>query len=418
MEVQGNELIIYFTYLPNETGEKQADLNEAAFELIKNNLHKDWKRYILIKAPTEANKDRTLIEKHINDFTARNTFDYFIHKDIGTFLRRELDFFIKNEILFLEDIDLKNPKKYLAQLTKMNAIRKVADKVIIFLEQLENFQKKLWLKKKFVVETNYCITLDKIPESYYAEIAENEAQWTTWETLFAISEINKDELSGAEIPRLEFIKHQPFLVLDTQYFSTDFKNRLLAEFEDLEAETDGLLINSENFQALNLLQERYKEEIRCIYIDPPYNTGDDGFVYKDIFKHSSWLSMFENRMRLARNLINQDGWVAISIDEREYHRMVTLISDFFGEDNFRSTITVKMSHLSGMKMSHVDNKPPKIKEYLVIVSNSESATLSPVYEKSSWNDALDRYNGFLVKDKSDENNETLWRRITIREYAL
>jgi adenine-specific DNA-methyltransferase len=149
LEIKDNELIIYFTYLPNETGEKQADLNEAAFELIKSfNFPKDWKYDILAKAPTEANKDRTLIEKHINDFTARNTFDYFIHKDIGTFLRRELDFFIKNEILFLEDIDLKNPKKYLAQLTKMNAIRKVANKVIIFLEQLENFQKKLWLKKR------------------------------------------------------------------------------------------------------------------------------------------------------------------------------------------------------------------------------------------------------------------------------
>lgn len=321
LEVQGNELIIYFTYLPNETGEKQADLNEAAFEVIKNNLHKDWKGDILIKAPTEANKDRTLIEKHINDFTARNTFDYFIHKDIGTFLRRELDFFIKNEILFLEDIDLKNPKKYLAQLTKMNAIRKVANKVIIFLEQLENFQKKLWLKKKFVVETNYCITLDKIPESYYPEIAENEAQWTAWEALFAISEINKDELSGAEIPRLEFMKHQPFLVLDTQYFSTDFKDRLLAEFEDLEAETDGLLINSENFQALNLLQERYKEEVKCIHIDPPYNTDTSGFVYKNNFRHSSWMSMMIDRLLLASKILKEEGTFFCHIDHNEYENL-------------------------------------------------------------------------------------------------
>src|SRR5690606_2592083 len=107
---------------------------------------------------------RTLLEKHLNDYTARNSFDYFIHKDLGGFLRRELDFYIKNEVLYIDDINTDNEIAFSTQLAKIRALKEVAEKIIAFLEQLENFQKKLWLKKKFVVKSDYCITLDRIPE--------------------------------------------------------------------------------------------------------------------------------------------------------------------------------------------------------------------------------------------------------------
>ena len=116
------------------------------------------------------------MEKHLNDFTARNTYDYFIHKDLGGFLRRELDFYIKNEIMHLDDIENESAPKVEQYLSKIRAMRKIGCKIIQFLEQLENFQKKLWLKKKFVVETNYCITVDRIPEEFYPEIMQNQAQ--------------------------------------------------------------------------------------------------------------------------------------------------------------------------------------------------------------------------------------------------
>src|SRR5690606_7324163 len=128
------------------------------------------------KAPTEKNKSRTLLEKHLNNFISRNTFDYFIHKDLGGFLRRELDFYIKNEVLFIDDIHTEEPAFFTAQLSKIKALKTVASKIIDFLAQIEDFQKKLWLKKKFVISTNYCITLDRIPEEYYPEILANQAQ--------------------------------------------------------------------------------------------------------------------------------------------------------------------------------------------------------------------------------------------------
>ena len=95
----------------------------------------------------------------LDRYTARNTFDYFIHKDLGGFLRRELDFYIKNEVMHLDDIESDTAPRVEQYLSKIKVIRRIAGKIIDFLAQLEDFQKKLWLKKKFVVETSWCIWL-------------------------------------------------------------------------------------------------------------------------------------------------------------------------------------------------------------------------------------------------------------------
>ena len=107
--------------------------------------------------------DYTRLEAHLNRYTARNTFDYFIHKDLGGFLRRELDFYIKNEVMHLDDVENETRPARRAVPSKIKVIRRIAGKIIDFLAQLEDFQKKLWLKKKFVVETQYCITLGNVP---------------------------------------------------------------------------------------------------------------------------------------------------------------------------------------------------------------------------------------------------------------
>ncbi len=109
--------------------------------------------------------DYTRLEAHLDRYTARNTFDYFIHKDLGTFLRRELDFYIKNEVMHLDDVENETAPRVEQYLSKIKVIRQIAGKIIAFLAQLEDFQKKLWLKKKFVVETYYCITVGMHPES-------------------------------------------------------------------------------------------------------------------------------------------------------------------------------------------------------------------------------------------------------------
>jgi len=318
-EVNG-ELHIRFEYKPDPDKSKQEALNSVAIRAIMNTSgFSGWKAELAQPMPTESNPNRTLLEKHLNDYTARNTFDYFIHKDLGGFLRRELDFYIKNEVMHLDDIESESVPKVEQYLSKIKVIRKIAHKIIEFLTQIENFQKKLWLKKKFVVETNYCVTLDRVPEELYPEIIANDAQSEEWVRLFAIDEIDGDLATPKySVPLTEkFLKANPYLVLDTQYFSQEFKDSLLGYFENIDEHLEGLLIHSENFQALNLLINRYCGKINCIYIDPPYNTDASAIIYKNDYKNSSWITLMHNRLHIAKDLLSENGILCAAIDDEE-----------------------------------------------------------------------------------------------------
>ena len=122
-----------------------------------------------------------------------------------------------------------------------------------------------------------------------------------------------------QLPLLEGL--YPTLPLDTRYFDEKFVDELLALFDDLEAQIDGVLLNSENFQASDLLMEKYRNSIRCVHIDPPYNTNTSGFLYKNSYQHSSWLTMMENRLSLAEQLMAPDSCILCHIDEHEYENL-------------------------------------------------------------------------------------------------
>lgn len=291
--------------------------------------------------------DYSKLTAHLNRYTARNTFDYFIHKDLGTFLNRELDFYIKNEVMHLDDVESETVPRVEQYLSKIKVIRKVAKKIIDFLAQLEDFQKKLWLKKKFVVETNYCITLDRMPEEFYAEIAANQAQVEEWVKLFAIDEIQPTAgdlidagKPGYNVPlTVEFLKANGKLVLDTKFFSDEFKAKLIGGIENFDEQMDGLMIHSENFQALNLLQARYKEQVSQLYTDPPYNAKSSEIIYKNNYKHSSWNSLMFSRLQLVQELLSKKGTITIAIDENEYLNLGFILKQMY-TDHKHTCITV------------------------------------------------------------------------------
>jgi adenine-specific DNA-methyltransferase len=348
---------------------------------------KNYLTVLRFAAPTDKISNRPLLAKYINQYTARNTMDYFIHKNLGAFLKRELDFYIKNEMMHLDDIENADAPAVENYLAKLKVIRKIATKLIDFLAQLEDFQKKLWLKKKFVTETNYCITLDRIFSMENGEltidnegkwlleqIANNDAQIQEWIKLSFIEDNEIEDLKkwmqgiidngkltmdngdtdlfGNPDPKLSTI-HSPFsihLVLDTAFFSSDFKAKLIASIEDFDEQCDGLLIHSENFQALNLLQERYREQVKCVYIDPPYNTGGDDFLYKDSYQHSSWLSLITDRLVSSEKLIQECGSIAVSIDLKEFDKTISLLDTVFSEESRKNLITVKRGSATGAKV--------------------------------------------------------------------
>lgn len=419
LEVDGNNLAINFTYELHKKSVKQDALMKEAFETISSNLPVDFAEICASgSAPTEKNKNRTLLEKHLNDYISRNTFDYFIHKDLGGFLRRELDFYIKNEILFIDDINTENPAFFTAQLSKIKAFKTVADKIITFLAQIEDFQKKLWLKKKFVIRTDYCITLDKIPAKYYEEIFNNEEQMHEWKSLFSIEcslnnsqlKINKeapislDELTIDNLPLT--IK---YAVIDTKHFSEEFKDKLIAEFYNLDEETNGLLINSENFQALNLMQEKYREKVDTVYIDPPYNTDSSEIPYKNDYKHSSWLTLMAERIKATISLQDDKGFIFIAIDDLELSKLNELMESFYTRENFIANVSIihKPEGRNQEKFFGTSN------EYMLVYAKSKSN--ASFYHVILDDSIKEKFNLVDIKGNYKRKN---FIRLTDGKYAL
>ena len=329
-----DDICIPFEYRPLTDEEKKKYSGQKQQDKIIETAEPEIMRcltdhYDALSALEHQTAGETTLKKHLRTYTRHNTTDFFIHKDLKQFLNRELDVYIKNEVLPLSSLIFADTNFQEDQLTNANwietakLVHQIASQIIEFLFHIEEFQKRLWLKKKFVLSTDYCITLDRVPEEFYPEIVKNTAQLQEWKDLFAIDEIDK-KINGTKYTEplsIEFLKENPNLVLDTCHFNSHFVDRLLACFDDLDNETDGLLIHGENFQGLSLLTEKYRQSIKCIHIDPPYNAKSGGFLYKNTYQHSSWLSMMADRLTLAEQLMEEDSCILCHIDENEYEKL-------------------------------------------------------------------------------------------------
>jgi adenine-specific DNA-methyltransferase len=340
IEITENSLLIPFHFKIVDRNRTQPE-TKAWIETILKKLPPEWQR-ALTHTPEEARNN--IITRHLANYTRKNEADFFIHKHLGKFLRGELDFYIKNEVMHLDDIDEKSSDYLATRVRLIKALRTIARHIIIFLAQLENFQKKLWLKKKYVTESHYCITLDRIlamekGEALIATIlnhidtkirrynGEMRSQHQEWIKLYAINELADYPKSGKL--NVEFLRAHDKLILDTVFFPQSFKWSLLAGIDDLDTSLDGLIIHSENFQALNLLQERYREKLHRIHIDPPYNTDTSGFLYKNDYHHSSWSAMMHDRLSIGKCLLGKKSLLTVNIDENEYENLYFIVSRLF-----------------------------------------------------------------------------------------
>ncbi|HNV37333.1 MAG TPA: site-specific DNA-methyltransferase, partial [Rectinema sp.] len=387
VSIESGELVIHFTYEPAQ--EKQKDLNaatEAAILALDDPAVVTWIELLgrKYRRADGTESDNTWLRIHLDRYTARNTFDYFIHKDLKAFLSRELDFYIKNEVMHLDDIESESAPKVEQYLSKIKVIRTIAGKIIDFLAQLEDFQKKLWLKKKFVTETSWCVRVGIVPKEFYPEIAANEAQWEEWKALHGLegevfASKGGDLFSSQAVPgTVEFLSAYPTLMIDTRHFDADFSARLLDALGDIDEQTDGVLVHSENFQALNLMQRRYREKIKCVYIDPPYNTGNDDFLYKDNYQHSSWLSMVHDRLERARRLMSAEGGLFASIDYNEEVNFKFILEDVFGSEQYRNTIIPSRVKKSIMEKDRVKSLNWGTGSLLFFASTAKTTILPPI----------------------------------------
>lgn len=347
------ELVLQFEYRPATVADwpeavragkdkppSQDQLRDLAVERVLAIDDPALTRWLLaLREPQAKSAEASRLWHHVKRYVARNTFDYFIHKDLGGFLRRELDFYIKSEVMRLDDIDDETAPRVEQYLSKIKVIRRIALKIVDFLAQLEDFQKKLWLKKKFVTETSWCVSIatilaiedEGVRKDMLAEIAANGSQRAEWVELHGIDALQPDleRPAYAEPLTPDFAAAYPTLMIDTRHFEAAFVEQLLGALGDLDELTDGVLFHSENFQALSLMQARYREQVKCIYIDPPYNAKSSEILYKNDYKHASWLSLMDGRVASSRTLLPVNGVFVAAIDEVEQERLGQLLTMVF-----------------------------------------------------------------------------------------
>ncbi len=147
-------------------------------------------------------------------------------------------------------------------------------------------------------------------------------------------------------------------ILHKKEIDTLLRKKALCRFEmhgegDLESalkdKNTNYLIKGNNLIALHSLKKKFAKQVKCIYIDPPYNTGNDSFNYNDNFNHSSWLVFMKNRLEIAREFLSDDGSIYINLDYNEVHYCKVLMDEIFKRENFRSEIIWRMGFLSGYK---------------------------------------------------------------------
>ena len=332
--------------------------------------------------------DPELLARNARRFVRRNTGDFFVHPQLGTFLRGELDVYLKHEFVQVWDA----PAGELARIRdKFKLVRDIAEELIAFLDQIERFQATLFEKRKFVLQADYlaqCSWLLReagdVGRALVEQAAGNAAQAAEW-AHWVGDTANKP--NGRKL-----LERYPHLPLHTCHFDSEFKARLLACFPDLEAALGGELVHADNYAALRTLEPVYRQRVKCIYIDPPYNTGGDGFLYKDDHIRSSWASMIEPRLTVGRELLPTSGVIFTSIDHNELHSLDTLCKLQFGAANRIGEIVWH---------NVTDNNPTRIAnehEYVLCYARDASGL------ETSWKNSLSQ-----IKEKVVQVGDALIR---------
>ena len=156
-------------------------------------------------------------------------------------------------------------------------------------------------------------------------------------------------------------------------------------------DNNNLIIKGNNLLALSSILKRYEGKVKCIYIDPPYNTGSDSFKYNDNFNHSTWLIFMRNRLKLAYKLLKSDGYLFVQCDDNEQAYLRVLIDEIFNKDNFINVVTVK-TKIGGVSGSSEGKSLKDATEFInIYAKNKSESLLNPVYVKTPLNKYVQQY---------------------------
>jgi len=282
-----------------------------------------------------------VLERAFRLFEKQSEVDYFINKNARAFLEEQFN-------LWLYQYVFSGQSQWTEQRIKqIQVLKDIAFKIIAFISQFEDELVKIWNKPKFVLNSNYVITLDRIEEKagnleLVKKILNHKnfnQQVNEWKELgIAGKDFAKNKIIEKDL-RAHLSEKYQHLPIDTKYFK-DLELEILGLFDDLDNSLDGWLIKSENYQALNTILPKFKEKVQTIYIDPPFNKEQDAdYFYSVKYKDASWITLLENRLQPARDMLNDTGNVFVRCDYNGNMFVRLLLNNFL--DVFKNEIVVK-----------------------------------------------------------------------------
>ena len=269
------------------------------------------------------------LHKAIGVFRRQTEADFFINKDARGFLREQFDLWAY-QYIFHGDTVFEEKR-----IRQIQALRDTAYDIIDFIAQFEDELRRAWEKPKFVRGVHYVVTLDRLTDAVLRKVTRHKGakpQIKEWRELGMVDEAFSMKAVFGGQKRMKgngangVSGDYQFLPLDTRHFK-DLELEILDGLGNLDEALDGELVHSENWQALNSLRGKYAGKVQCIHIDPPYNTSTSGFLYRNGYRHSSWLTMMENRANLGIEFLSSNGSFLCHVDEHEYERLSLMMED-------------------------------------------------------------------------------------------
>ncbi|WP_334084710.1 site-specific DNA-methyltransferase [Helicobacter typhlonius] len=315
---------------PNLNNVFKQNSNEFSEEFLR-----DLKQNTILKS-SKVKINEEELKKIFRSYKKQSEIDFFIHKNATAFLKEQFDLWMFG-YLYKESAIQEWNREIIAHLQR---IKNIAYEVIKLIGDFENELKAVWLKPKFAKKTEYVFSVDKLNPNLMDSIINDKgfkSQIKEWQELNLVDEdFNKEDLLSNDKYR--------YLPLDTKHFSKATKYKILSSFENLESMLNGELIKADNFQALNTLMPKYEGKVDLIYIDPPFNLGENAsFDYKVNFKDSTWASLLDSRLELARDILSNNGSIFVRCDYNGNFIVRSLLNNIFGEDNFVNEIIVSKS---------------------------------------------------------------------------
>ncbi len=349
---KGNEKkALIYTYQDYLKDQKKLILKvayrEGNRETRVESIRREIKKKLGLKRYTEEVPPEEVIRKAIGIFERQRKVDYFICKDAEKFLKEQFDLWMYQYVFGFvgqEEFTYWTEKR----IRQLQVLKEIAHRIIKWIALFENELLKVWLKPRFVFNSNYVITLDRIEKKGGIQVIEKiishpnmDTQVKEWVDLGIVeSSFRKEDILVRDLHGLRLNEKHRFLPVDTRYFK-DLEQEILSLFENLEEELDGWLIKSENFQALNTILPKFKGRVQTIYIDPPFNKGQDAdYDYLVDYKDTTWITMLENRIRLGKDLLKEEGSIFVRCDYNGNAYVRLLLNEIFGEENFRNEILI------------------------------------------------------------------------------